>query len=364
MILYLYMILWTQMAFLPLLMHLVLVRNLLLNTYKYLAVQPYLNITKFRLMTNKFKTNIPNKECVVFLTSYILPDLPYQRVVKLRGTGRHVLNQDATYKHTGAPTGQLGTFPHEDYDMSCPSRKHTISDISDLISHPKRGNHKHSEDVNYTMEHTNVIQDSTPYSRLDNNTNKTKPEVNTHKITAYLSAVKNHPDGINNAEDLYMAHEQQQNNRNIEKNQDVQINLSDFIPKPRSLSQVLKLSPIIRDKWGHSIQNELLGLFDNDTFDTNEKALPANEVFPVKCAFKAKLNSYGGLDKLKARVCVRGNMQIIDTMNNWSPTASVHLLKCFLADAIYHKSPIYQLDFIQAFIQSPTKQRNFIIYCA
>ena len=85
------------------------------------------------------------------------------------------------------------------------------------------------------------------------------------------------------------------------------------------------------------------------TFDTNEKALPADEVIPVKCAFKAKLNSYGGLDKLKARICVRGDMQIKDIMNNWSPTASVRLLKCFLADAIRHESSIYQLDFIQAF---------------
>ena len=31
--------------------------------------------------------------------------------------------------------------PHEDYDMPHPYRKHTISDISDLVSYPKRGNH-------------------------------------------------------------------------------------------------------------------------------------------------------------------------------------------------------------------------------
>ena len=51
---------------------------------------------------------------------------------------------------------------------------------------------------------------------------------------------------------------------------------------------------------GASIKKEILGLFDNDTFDTTERALPADEVIPVKCAFKAKFNSYGGLDKLKA----------------------------------------------------------------
>ena len=54
-------------------------------------------------------------------------------------------------------------------------------------------------------------------------------------------------------------------------------------------------------------------------------------------------------------------MQIKDLINNWSPTASVCLLKCFLADAIQNGAVIHQLDFVQAFIQSPTKERIFII---
>ena len=54
-------------------------------------------------------------------------------------------------------------------------------------------------------------------------------------------------------------------------------------------------------------------------------------------------------------------MQIKDLINNWSPTASVWLLKCFLADAIQNQAIIYQLDFIQAFIQSPTKKRIVVI---
>ena len=121
------------------------------------------------------------------------------------------------------------------------------------------------------------------------------------------------------------------------------------------------MSDHIKDKWGTAIKKEVLGLFDNDTFDTNEKALPADEVIPVKCAFKTKLNAYGGLNKLKARICLCDDMQIKDQNNNWSPTASVRLLKCFLADAIANHTKIYQLDFIQAFIQSETKKRIFVI---
>ena len=54
-------------------------------------------------------------------------------------------------------------------------------------------------------------------------------------------------------------------------------------------------------------------------------------------------------------------MKIKDLINNWSPTASVQLLKFFLDDAIQNKTIIYQLDCIQAFIQFPTKKRIFII---
>ena len=77
---------------------------------------------------------------------------------------------------------------------------------------------------------------------------------------------------------------------------------------------------------------------------------------------KTKLNSYGGLDKLEARVCQRGDMKIKDAKkNSWSPTASARLLKYLIADAARNKTFIYQLDFIKAFIQSQLKRRIFDI---
>ena len=168
-------------------------------------------------------------------------------------------------------------------------------------------------------------------------------------------------DVIKFSEYLKIAHEQVTQNKNLDKDNDIQINLSDFIQEPKTINQVLKLTSHIKEKWGTAIQKEITGLFHNDTFDTTEKAFPADEVIPVKCAFKTKLNAYGGLDKLKARICVRGDIQIKDDANNWSPTASVSLLKCFLADAIRNSATVYQLNFIQAFIQSDTKKMIFVI---
>ena len=55
-------------------------------------------------------------------------------------------------------------------------------------------------------------------------------------------------------------------------------------------------------------------------------------------------------------------MQIKDINNNsWSPTASSRLLKCLIADAAKNRVCVYQLDFIQAFIQSEVKRRIVVI---
>ena len=59
-------------------------------------------------------------------------------------------------------------------------------------------------------------------------------------------------------------------------------------------------------------RSEITGLFDSGIFPPNEKPLPvdvpADAIIPTKLAMKIKLNSYGGLDKLKARICLRDDM--------------------------------------------------------
>ena len=47
--------------------------------------------------------------------------------------------------------------------------------------------------------------------------------------------MKNCPEDINNAEYMNIAHEQIQTSKTMGKNQDTQINLSDFIPDRKSV---------------------------------------------------------------------------------------------------------------------------------
>ena len=164
------------------------------------------------------------------------------------------------------------------------------------------------------------------------------------------------------SEFLHIAHDMKEMKATEDMIKDIGIKLSDFLPEPRSLSHVLRLSPHIQDKWGEALRSELTGLFDSETFSLIGKPLPADEIIPTKLAFKTKLNSYGDLDKLKARICMTGDMQIKNGNNkSWSPTASIRLLKCLIADAAFDKALVYQLDFIRAFIQSEAKKRTFVI---
>ena len=86
--------------------------------------------------------------------------------------------------------------------------------------------------------------------------------------------------------------------------------MSDFIPEPKTLIQILRISPFIKNKWGEAIKSEITGLFDNDTSILKEKSPPADEIICTKLACETKFNMHGGLDKLKARICLRGGIQI------------------------------------------------------
>ena len=77
--------------------------------------------------------------------------------------------------------------------------------------------------------------------------------------------------------------------------------------------------------------------------------------------YKAKIQSYGILDKLKFIIVVRGGLQNKEMVGDtWSPTASMSNFKYFLADAAKHKSRVHQLYFIGAFLQFKLKNRVFV----
>ena len=262
-----------------------------------------------------------------FTSPLCTPELPFTGAIRLRNIKHRNQDQDTIEEYTGEPKDDIHTYENDE-SLPLPTKEEMDNET---VLDSKRG------------------QEST---KNDSST----------KISAFFTSMcRPSEDSLSFPEYLNVAHELSQIKKDEDKEIEKQVNLSDFIPEPRSLLQILRMSSSTKDKWGEAIKSEITGLFDNDTFVLDEKPLPADEIIPAKLACKTKLNIYGGLDKLKARVCLRGDMQIKDDFISWSPTASTRLLKCFIADAIRNKSKIYQLDFIQAFIQSKATKRMFVI---
>ena len=271
-----------------------------------------------------------------FTSPMALPELPFKGAIRLRESRARKPLYEAEIEMTGTSVDEEERFPHAEA-LRKPTYSEIAQDITEL-SDTKRGPRTRG----YYLSREDL-----------------KREESDEKIKAYFVAMVNNPE-ITDYEYLRFVHETKTENLRLTQHQDNEISLSDFLPEPRSLSQVIKQSESIRNKWGEAIQKELRGLFKSDTFITDQNPLPSDEVVPVKLTLKTKLNSEGGLDKLKARICLRGDMQERGDINTWSPTSSGRLLKRFIADAIHNGAIIYQLDFIQAFIQSETTRRIFV----
>ena len=143
--------------------------------------------------------------------------------------------------------------------------------------------------------------------------------------------------------------------------EDATINASECFPEPMSLKQIYRMDDPLKLKWMKSIASEMKVIFDNNTFNTDDVPLPGEQVLPVKTVFKTKINADGSLNKLKTRIVVRGDLQKLRPgENTWSPTASMRLLKTFVASAAQQGKEIKQVDFIAAYIQAKVRERVFV----
>ena len=136
--------------------------------------------------------------------------------------------------------------------------------------------------------------------------------------------------------------------------------VSHFIPEPRNFEEVTRLAENIRKPWLKATLKEINSLINNQTFMI-EYSKDGEPVTPCMDVYKAKIQSYGSLEKLKLRIVVRGDLQNKEMIGEtWSPKASMRTLKYFLADAEKHKARVHQLDFIGAFLQANVKNRVFV----
>ena len=179
-----------------------------------------------------------------FTSRLSTPDLPFTGAIRLRDIKSIHKNDDVVAEYTGEPTGHIQTFEN----------------IDDSSTHDKQNTN------------TRILR---PHKRGGKPTN----DVSANKITAFLANMsKPTDDSLSFPEYLNVAHELKEIKNYEDIETDKHINLSDFIPEPRSLIQKLRMPSFIKENWGEAIRSEVTGLFDNDTFLLNEKPLPADEI--------------------------------------------------------------------------------------
>ena len=82
-----------------------------------------------------------------------------------------------------------------------------------------------------------------------------------------------------------------------------------YLPEPQSFKAVLKLDDDVRAAWLHAIRMEVKNLIDHDTFILGEQPRKDELIVPVKLVLKAKQTANGKLEKLKARLVARGDLE-------------------------------------------------------
>ena len=97
-------------------------------------------------------------------------------------------------------------------------------------------------------------------------------------------------------------------------------------------------------------------LLNENTFSLDSMPDANEAITPTRCVYKTKLKSDGSLEKCKARLVVRGDLQAEIPGEGWSPTAHFRLLRRLLAESERTARTIKQLDFISAFVQASVKQ--------
>ena len=136
--------------------------------------------------------------------------------------------------------------------------------------------------------------------------------------------------------------------------------VSHFIPEPRNFSEVKKMSDDIKKPWLQATLKDIKNIINNRNLlieypDKDDPVTPCMDVY------KAKIQSYGSLDKIKLIIVVRGDLQNKElVVDSWSPTASMRTMKYFLVDATKHKARFHQLYFIGAFLQAKVNNREFV----
>jgi hypothetical protein len=112
--------------------------------------------------------------------------------------------------------------------------------------------------------------------------------------------------------------------------------------------------------WLAAMKEELLMIKRNNTWELVDRPQNRN-VIGVKWVYRTKLNADGSINKLKARLVVKGYAQIfgVDYSDTFAPVARLDTIRLLLAIAAQLNWKVYQMDVKSAFLNGVLQEEIY-----
>lgn len=120
-------------------------------------------------------------------------------------------------------------------------------------------------------------------------------------------------------------------------------------PEPRSYQQ-LKRHQYSKEFWD-AMHKEVHQLNQKGTYRVIRRTESKTRPLPLLWVYKYKFDNDGYLVKFKARLCVRGDLQV-NTNDNYAATVAARTFRALMAITAAFDLEIYQLDAVNAFLNS------------
>ena len=282
-------------------------------------------------------------------------------------------NGSQTVRNIGSSSGRRGVVTETTGDITTLSNSTTShwnpssTFESDQVIDSSRPTLPHLLPVNDDTSSTSSSNSESLIGELDQ-------DVNTHEFgRTYVSGLRRSLRTLSNQsqEDMQLMIEERIDNV-IEESAMVfnilayaadmeDIEVTPYLPEPKNIRQLLQCPLQIKLDWIKAVKKELKFIIENNTFRRGVAPDKEDEIIPSMFIFKAKITSKGFLDKLKARLVARGDMQSPSLPEEtWAPCVFGRTFKVFICRAVSARRIVKQLDFIGAFCQGIMKTKLFI----
>jgi hypothetical protein len=135
----------------------------------------------------------------------------------------------------------------------------------------------------------------------------------------------------------------------------------DSLPaEPQSWKEMINHQ--FREQFTNAALTEWNTLKSKDTFKpVRRDSVASNQILPLKWVFTYKFDQDGYIQKFKARIVVRGDLQrVFQFLDSYAATLAARVFRVLMAIAAFFDLDVYQFDVIAAFINARLDEEIFV----